>query len=573
MPIKETLTASPATFSEVFSNGKRYVVPPFQRDYAWEEAEWLELWTDLLELQRAAKTDRDNHYLGALVLQRTDQRTEMNIIDGQQRLVTLSVLALAIINRIERLVKKGIEAEDNKERIRILREKFVSTKDSASLQYRSRLKLNNHDNPFYQNYLVQSLEPTRPNSLKGSEARLYKAFRYFDQSIEELLGPSVTGADLARFLEETVANRIRFIEILVEDDETAFTVFETLNARGIALGTADLLKNFVFAVAAKGGTSDLEAAMTWWNQILRLVPMDHLASFLFHKLSGKVADLREKRVFAEVKRLVPEKTTVFDFLRDIKDAAEIYAALDYPNSEFWAEFPEARKHVKVLDILRVEQCRPVILAAFPRLWQRPDKLARLLRNLVVISLRAAIVRLNTGDIQRAYHAAALRIESGELKSPLAITRALSDITPADEDFRTAFAQISMDPKGPRKRLLRYILAELEEAVGGTVIDFEASDATIEHILPENPGGEWELFSAEDRLRDTTRLGNLTPLEYSLNRGLGASTFEQKWTIYQRSRYRITREVMRTEWSPAAIRERQVGMAERAVAVWNIDSDE
>lgn len=573
MPIQETLTASPATLAEVFSNGKRYIVPPFQRDYAWEESEWMELWTDLMELRRASKTDHHNHYLGALVLQRTAQRAEMNIIDGQQRLVTLSLLALSVIGRIEKLIKRGLSPDDNRERVRILREKFVSTKDSASLQHRSRMKLNDHDNPFYELYLVQAKEPTRPNSLKGSEQRLYRAFKFFDQAIEKQLGADADGETLARFLEETVANRIRFIEILVEDDETAFTVFETLNARGIALGTADLLKNFVFSIAAKGGANDLNMAKSWWDQILDLVPMDQLASFMFHKLAGKVADLREKRVFTEVKRLVPEKMTIFDFLRDVKDAADIYAGLDYPNSDFWAEFPDARKHVRVLDILRVEQCRPVILAAFPRLSERPERLARLLRNLVTISLRATVVRINTGDLQRVYHATAVKIENGELKSPLAITKSLADITPTDEDFKAGFAQWKLEPKGPRKRLLRYVLGELEAAVGGAVIDFEASDATIEHILPENPNGEWELFSGEDRQRDITRLGNLTPLEYSLNREIGSSNFEQKWNIYQRSRYKLTRDIVHSEWSPAAVRARQLVLAEKAVAIWRIDSDE
>jgi hypothetical protein len=56
---------------------------------------------------------------------------------------------------------------------------------------------------------------------------------------------------------------------VVEDDETAFTVFETLNSRRVALGTADLLKNFVFSTAAKGGQDDLEQARIWWDQIVR----------------------------------------------------------------------------------------------------------------------------------------------------------------------------------------------------------------------------------------------------------------------------------------------------------------
>ncbi len=570
MAIRETLNAKPVSLGEVLSNGKRYIIPPFQRDYAWGETEWSELWADLVELSKAT-SDRDNHYLGAVVLQLSGSRSDSNIIDGQQRLVTLSLLALAIIGRIARLADQKHDAENNRERVRILREKFVSTRDSASLQHRSRLKLNDHDNGFYQTYLVQGLEPPRPAALKGSEERLYKALKYFNLQVEKLLGEDATGPMLAGFLEDTVMARLRFIEIVVEDDETAFTVFETLNARGVALGTGDLLKNFIFAIAARGGTSDLELARLGWDRILRRVTMDHVATFLFHKLAGSVPELRERRVFAEIKQIVPLKRSVFNFLREMEEAAEIYAVLDDPNSSFWNEFPGAKRHVRVLELLRVEQSRPVILAAIPRL--APDKIARLLHNLVVISLRAKVARFNTGDLQRVYHITARKIELGELKSPLAIARSLSSITPADDVFKTAFSQLERDPKGPDKRLVRYLIAELEVGFGGQFIDFDGSDATIDHILPENPSAGWEAFSAEDRVRDVRRLGNLTPLEFTLNRGLGSAAYDQKRAIYQKSRYRMTQAILPAEWNPTAIRARQVEMAERAISIWRIEADE
>lgn len=564
MRIRETLTAKPVTLAEALSNGKRYFVPPFQRDYAWEKDEWAELWADLLQVHRA---DADsNHYLGALVLQPFGERADSKIIDGQQRLVTLSILALAVIREIQKLADQGQEPEDNRERVRLLREKFVSTKDSSSLQHRSRLVLNNNDNPFYQTYLLQGVIPAQ--APKGAEGRLYRAFSFFEGELTALFGASPTGAALADFLENSVAVRLRFIEILVEDDETAFTVFETLNSRGIALGTADLLKNFIFATAARGGTNDLEQAQLWWDQIIRLVPLDRVSTFLFHRLSAQVQDMREKRVFAEVKKLVPGRQSVFDFLRVTKESAEIYAALDDPHHEYWSELPDARRPVQVLQILGVEQCRPVILAALPKFLDKPDKLSRMLRNLVVVSLRSVVTRVNTGDLQRAYHSVAYRIESGELKSPLAIARALS--MPSDEDFKTSFSQLALDPKGPRKRFVRYLLSELEHGVGGQRIEFDAGDVTVEHILPENPAAGWDAFSLEARQRDTRRLGNLTPLELSLNKAVGSAEFPRKRDTYSQSRFLLTRRIQQAEWTPEAIRARQAELADNAVRIWRIE---
>lgn len=572
MPIRETLTAKPVTLAEVLSNGKRYIVPSFQRDYAWEKDEWSELWADILAVHRAPP--ENNHYLGALVLQPTHVRSDSKVIDGQQRLVTLSLLALAVIGALEKLAKSGSEPIDNTERVRLLREKFISTKDSASLQHRSRLELNEHDDNFFQTYLVQGHLPSRPSALKGSEQRLYQAFVFFQSAIQELGDDAQTGASLARFLEETVGTKLRFIEIVVEDDETAFTVFETLNSRGVALGTADLLKNFIYASAAKGGQSDLDQARRWWDQIVALVPLDRVATFLFHQLSTRVADMREKRVFSEVKRIVPAQSTVFDFLRDTKEAAEIYAALDDPTGDFWKEFPPPiQRHVHVLDILRVEQCRPVILAAFPRFADAPDKMRKFLWNLLVVSLRALVSRVNTGDLQRRYHQVALSVHRGELKSPLAIARALGTITPSDDDFKSAFAQFALDPKGPRKRLVRYLLSELEVGFGGARVEFASSDVSIEHILPENAGGEWESFTYEDRQRDVRRLGNLTPLEFATNQALGSVGYLTKRSAYGKSRYAMTSAIDAAEWTHEAIGARQLLMAEHATRIWRIEDGE
>lgn len=572
MPIREELSATPATLADVLSNGKRYAVPMFQRDYAWDETEWSELWADIKDLG-SASSEGANHYLGALVLQPTKERGLMNIIDGQQRLVTLSLLALAVIIRLEKLAKEGREPVDNSERARLLRERFVSTKDTASLEHRSRLELNATDNGFYQTYLVQGVSPARPKALKGSEARLYRAFEFFDKAVGEHLGATASGTDLARFLEEVVAFRLRFISITVQDDETAFAVFETLNARGVALGTVDLLKNFVFAVAAKGGAGDLAQGRLLWERILLRVPMDKIASLLFHKLSATVPELREKRVFSEVKRLVPLEQSIFEFLRELCAAADMYAALDDPSDEFWADFPDARKSVHVLATAGAHQYRPVILAAYQRFSDRPDKISKLLRNIVMVLVRAKITRVNTGDVQRANQSAALRIARGELKSPYAITRALADITPSDDEFRNAFAVLSIDPKSRDKRWLRYLIGELEAGAGGHVIEFERADVTIEHILPENPGPGWDAFSTEDRLRDTTRLGNLTPLEHRFNVGVGSGDFEKKTEVYRRSSYKLTREIAASEWTPASLRARQEYLADLAVKVWRVEIQE
>ncbi len=222
----------------------------------------------------------------------------------------------------------------------------------------------------------------------------------------------------------------------------------------------------------------------------------------------------------------------------------------------------------MLAVLGAQQYRPVILAAYPVLAARPEKFARLLRSILVIAVRATVVRVNTGDVQRANQSVAVRIARGELKSPNAIARALGEITQTDDAFRSAFAVLDVDPKGPRKRWLRYLLGELEAASGGAVIDWDVGDVSIEHVLPENPA-TWDAFSHEDRLLGT-RLGNLTPLERAVNAQLGSAPFDAKRAAYQKSRYALTRSIVAEEWTPESIRARQAQLAELATKVWRMD---
>ena len=168
-----------------------------------------------------------------------------------------------------------------------------------------------------------------------------------------------------------------------------------------------------------------------------------------------------------------------------------------------------------------------------------------------------------------YHSTARQIERGELKSPLSIARAMAAVTPDDATFHAAFAQLALDPKGPRKQLVRYLLSELEVSFGGVPVDFDGG-VTVEHILPENPGAGWAAFSADTHTRNVRRLGNLSPLEYQLNKTLGNAEFARKREVYAVSKFAMTRGIDVEDWSLETIRARQERMADRAVAIWRIE---
>ncbi|MDR3210506.1 MAG: DUF262 domain-containing protein, partial [Planctomycetota bacterium] len=218
-----------STFRQLMGNGLNYQVPPFQRDYSWTEDEWDDLWQDILGL--IGEESEPAHYMGYLVLQSSDAKG-FAIIDGQQRLTTLSLMILAVLKHLEALVEKGLDKENNHKRKEQLQNSYIGYIDPVSLNAKAKLELNRHNNRFYQHYLVPLAElPQR--GLNASEHQLRKAFLWFFAKIQDRYGmEKSSGKNLTAFLDYLV-DKLFFTVITVTDELNAFKVFETLNARGV----------------------------------------------------------------------------------------------------------------------------------------------------------------------------------------------------------------------------------------------------------------------------------------------------------------------------------------------------
>ncbi len=157
-----------ASFSELISNGRIYRVPTYQRDYSWEQDNWEDLWLDIINSHET----KNSHYMGAIVLKGSQEDSSLTIIDGQQRMATLSVLVIAIIEKINALVRRDIDPIDNRDRQSILRRTYLGDKDPGSLRYSSKLFLNENNDDFYQGNLINLREPKSIRSLRKSNQLL-----------------------------------------------------------------------------------------------------------------------------------------------------------------------------------------------------------------------------------------------------------------------------------------------------------------------------------------------------------------------------------------------------------------
>jgi len=549
------------SFGDLISNGKIYRVPTFQRDYSWNEENWEDLWQDILGLHNDPES---SHYMGALVLQSSGTSDkEFTIIDGQQRLATLSIIAIAVIEKIKRLVEREDEAEANQRRQEILKRTYLSDRDPRSLRYSSKLLLNENNNDFYQSNLINLRKPLNVRSLAKSNQLLWQAFQYFSNRLEELLEVLRSGEKLATFLADTVAQRLLFIQISVEDELNAYTVFETLNARGIELSSTDLLKNYLFSLFR--GPDDLQEAQRQWRRIVSTVQMEKFPEFLRYYLSLEQTRVRRERLFKLVRESVVDAQQAFDLLDQLENYSSLFIALGNSNDEFWRDTPENRPYIRELELFRVKQAYSTLFAAYKKF--SPENFTRLLKLVCVLSFRYTVVSsLNPNELETLYNKVAIAITNGETTNPRQVFDGLRSVYVSDEKFLQDFSLLSISTKGQKKKLVRYILCKLE--ADASHIDVDEDSFSIEHILPESPTDGWRQNFTDTQVEEMTyRIGNLIPLEPNLNRQVGNELYLIKRRAYQKSVYTLTKNILAEEWTPSTLTTRQGHLAQRAVQIW------
>lgn len=561
MADKNLMTPSTTSLSGLLGNGITYQVPVFQRDYSWKEDNWTDLWEDIKILLNTGK----DHYMGAVVLQKIGEK-QFLVIDGQQRFTTLSVLVLAVIKRIQDLIDFGNDSDDNRERISELRRGFLGQKDPASLHYSSKLFLNENNDPFYQRNLLQLISPQNERVLIDSDRLLWQAFNFFYKKIGELL-PNATGAELATFLSKSVGDKTMFIKIEVEDELSAYTLFETLNYRGVDLTVTDLLKNYLFSLITP---SDLRIAKDIWKKVATSVGIDKFPVFLRHFWISRKALVRQEQLFKTIRTEIKSNEHVFTLLNDLDTYAESYLALQDPYSIIWQGNRERIKRIREMRLFGVKQQLPLLMVAKEKFTDQ--EFDKTLKVISIISFRYNVIGSRQANrMEELYNSVSQKIFNSTITTAQAVFNEVKELYISDEDFKNDFSTLELYSYGRSKKLARYILFELENnLMQGGNRDFELDPATIEHILPENAGENWDSdFPQTIQPSYIYRLGNYTLLEDHLNRDCETMTFDFKKPFYSRSQYQMSISINSNEWNPTVLDTRQRDLARKATSIWRV----
>lgn len=560
-----------STLRQLLGNGLRYRVPMFQRDYSWGPDEWDDLWQDIVAV--VEEDAEPAHYMGYLVLQSTNNRA-FDVIDGQQRMTTMSVLILAAVDHLMDLSASAGPDSENRQRADQIRSSYIGYLDPVTLISQAKLTLNRNNDRFYQNYLVPLEQPLRKQGLNASENLLRQAFLWFKDRIKRQSdGNGVAVAQLV----DALVDKLFFTVITVTDELNAFKVFETLNSRGVRLSTTDLLKNYLFSVVScdRPHEEDIKALEGRWDSIVDLLGSERFPEFLRTFWNSRNKLVRKADLFKVIRSATQDRPAAFTLIREMDRNAQVYVALRRPEEgDNWT--PEERKSLEQLKMFNVRQPLSLLLAVFERFGEEDRRgFQKFLRAITILSFRYNVIcGRQSKDQEGIYNQIAQEISSSAIENINEALVKLLPIYPDDREFQAVFEEKALRTTSHRnKKVVRFILFQLEEHLSSNAFEIESSRYTIEHILPENPSDDnWGQFTEQQQETFTYRLGNMTVLEAKDNRDLGHSDYDKKRLTYEKSCFAITRNLadQYDQWTMEKIRANQRWMAKQATSIWRVN---
>jgi uncharacterized protein with ParB-like and HNH nuclease domain len=537
---------------------RRFKVPAYQRSYAWEIDHVDALLNDIRE---AINNKEREYFLGSIVVTLGDGG-RYEVVDGQQRLTTISLVIAAI--------KEIFNKDEDHEVVISVKSDFLANTDRRTKEREPKLILNEVDNEIYQD-LIEGFDLVDPKKARRqSHKRLVAAAKRCINYLEDICRKSKDSEEELHSWLDYIESSLKIIVVTAPDDSNAFVIFETLNDRGLELAISDLVKNYLFH---KSGEKLEETKNRWLSMVSTLESASDdplIVTYIRHFSMAKYGLIREKELFSLLKTKITSKRNTLKFSTELADTVRIYSALINTDHDYWSEFNNDVKYsVATLNLLGMTQIRPLLLAVLSKFDSK--KVSITFKKLVSAAVRYQMVGgTGGGTLERVYSETAKAVSEEKIKNPVEVIQAFTNV-PSDTAFRSAFSIASFS----KQKIARFYLRELEIAVADenseTIPDYDTDRVNLEHVLPSNPEASWGNYFNDEEIRTyQNRLGNLAIMSSKINSGIGNESFENKAKAYKESTFHFTKSIADVaKWTKIAIEERQVKMADVAVKHWSI----
>lgn len=553
---------SKATATELFEGRKHYVIPAYQRPYVWnEEDQWSPLWDDIVRVSEShlgvGSRSFSSHFLGAvvfgLVQASSSGITELDVIDGQQRLTTLQLLLDAV---------EGVLSElghvEHAERI----EELILNKQATYSGTPQRFKLwpsQANRAEFAHAMDADEVAPIETGQILGAhEFFKGEATRWLKGgSDNDGVLPPGDEASRAEQLTETLAARLVVVAIDLTGDDDAQLIFETLNDRGTPLLKADLIKNWVFSRGVKLGADVDKWSETiwddfdteWWREEITRgrASKSRVDVFLHYWLTMRLREeVKQEFVFRTfidyAEPLMGDVESAKIFLTELRKDADTYRGIE----DFSTDTAQGRFRSRVIEAMELAATTPIFLWVVSENHRLPsDQIEIGLAALESWVVRRTLLQMTSKDMNKLIVALLKAIDEVPAESAgVAIRTFLSQQTagtrewPSDKKFLEEVVSRKMYGTIKQGRIVVVLSAIEEYRRGQQKSKYGAislpSGLTIEHVMPQKWREHWKsnppLTPEQEQKRDRLvhTLGNLTLVTQSLNSSLS----NRPWTDAQ-----------------------------------------
>lgn len=544
----------------VFSDDYAFEIPSYQRPYAWEVEQARELLTDLLDAMDDPKSSGGVYFLGSIVLIKSPSSPHAKVVDGQQRLTTLTIL-LSVLRDLTK------DTERRLDRGGYVHQKANPDTGAAA---RHRLLLRERDRDFFHDN-VQKAGATdnlpSPETLQGSQQRIAENAAYFRQKLE---AATETRRDqLVKF----IIQHCYLVVVAVPTADAARRIFTVLNARGLDLTATDILKADLLD---RAGSEREEALAKRWEAVELELGRDP-----FVELFGHIRMMNEReKPRSALETAFPDKVPAFRkdpeiFVRDVLEpAADAYDTLNDPGAVRTAFGMDAQRAVRSLNrIDNKDWVAPALLRLLKREANDGPVIAQFLIDLERLAYFLFVTRADVNTRMLRYAAVMDEFQPREGRPDPELGLQLS------EGEKAAFIQALDGPLYRRSRVCRPILERLDEALSSGGAEYEHPIVSIEHVLPQTVGedDEWASLIPEASVREqwVHRLANLVLLTRRINTRASNWDFKRKKNEYFLSHdgvspFHLTQQVREEEtWTEEVLSERQAMLIDRLKLVWRL----
>lgn len=537
------MKAEEKSISEIFADNNSYEIPNYQRPYSWNQDNVSDLVNDIND---AFENGVKEYFIGSIITIEKDVKKQFEVVDGQQRLTTITLIFSALRNLIKNETAKSE-----------LQKKILPINALTDEPEQPRLKVRKKEEMFFYDYILLGKELENDVDLSEIERKFINNVKTIETLLEEY-----DELHLKKFANYLLQN-VYLVLVRTESFESAYRLFNVLNARGLALSNADLLKNLLFGRSSS--LNEQKRIETYWNSLEDIITLKNIDIFLSHYRTSLKGNKAQNDLFQEYENhLKNNKISSEDFCKNLIETAKYYIKIR--KNDF--EDNNIKKIINSLLNVSYDEWFPTILA-FMNNPLKDMTFGEFISIIEKITYQNWVRRLGRTKRNTVYYNLINLINKGTNKNE--IESKIQELT-NNEEFFTILESNLYGMSYAKAVLLRLENSMQDDSVFKTY----SGMISIEHILPQKATDNYwtERFSTQQITENVHKIGNLVLLSGRKNSQAQNYNFEKKKDVYlknsEKVSFDLTKEICENdEWNIENLNSRHTQMIDNAKLLWKI----